>query len=148
MAGFDPKSENPVVVPVLAEELHAGVRRIPTGGVRVHKRVGKREENIDQPLRREQVEVRRVVRNQVVPGPLPVRHDGATMIVPVVKEVLKIEKQYILTEELHITKRTVEERHAEKVILRQEQADVERIDAAGNPVRKPRVRRNKVLPNE
>jgi uncharacterized protein (TIGR02271 family) len=174
----DPKVENTVVVPVLSEELQAGVRRVPTGGVRVHKHIERHEEVIDQPLRREHVEVRRVVRNQVVPGPLPVRHEGDTTIVPVVKEILKIEKQFILTEELHISKRTVEERHAETVLLRQEQAEVERIDAAGNPtgpapviggpravetssevsetsrkpilgpIRKAPVRRNKVLPNE
>ena len=131
---FDRKPEDPVVVPVLAEELEAGVRSVPTGGVRVHKRVGEHEEVIDQPLRREQVEVRRVVRNEVVPGPLPVRHEGETMVVPVVKEILKIEKQFVLTEELHITKRTVEERHAETVVLRHQQAEVERIDAAGNPI--------------
>jgi uncharacterized protein (TIGR02271 family) len=56
------------------------------------------------------------------------------MVIPVVKEGLKIEKQFVLTEELHISKRTVEERHAETVVLRQEEAEVERIDGAGNRV--------------
>jgi uncharacterized protein (TIGR02271 family) len=134
MNDFDQNPEEPLVVPVLAEELQAGVRKVPTGGVRVHKRVGEHEEVIDQALRSEKVEVRRVVRNEVVPGPLPVRHEGETMVIPVVKEGLKIEKQFVLTEELHISKRTVEERHAETVVLRQEEAEVERIDGAGNRV--------------
>jgi len=71
MNDFDQNPEEPLVVPVLAEELQAGVRKVPTGGVRVHKRVGEHEEVIDQALRNEKVEVRRVVRNEVVPGPCP-----------------------------------------------------------------------------
>jgi hypothetical protein len=35
---------------------------------------------------------------------------------------------------LHISKRAVEERHAETVVLRHEDAEVERIDGAGNRV--------------
>ncbi len=136
MGDFDrnPKADNSVVVPVISEEAIPGVRRVPTGGVRVKKRVGEDEEVIDQPLRSEQVEVRRVLRDQVVSGPLPVRHEGDTVIVPVVKEILRIEKQFILVEEIHVIKRLVEQRHVETVKLRHEQAEVERIDASGNPV--------------
>ncbi len=136
MGDFDRNSraDDSVVVPVISEEAIPGVRKVPTGGVRVKKRVGEDEEVIDQPLRSEQVEVRRVLRDQVVSGPLPVRHEGDTVIVPVVKEVLRIEKQFILVEEIHVVKRVVEQRHVETVKLRHEQAEVERIDAAGNPV--------------
>ncbi|MGA7409339.1 MAG: YsnF/AvaK domain-containing protein [Bryobacteraceae bacterium] len=135
MGDFDRDSrDDSIVVPVLSEELRRGVRRVPTGGVRVKKRVGEDEEIIDQPLRSEQVEVRRVLRDEVVSGPLPVRHEGDTVIVPVVKEILKTEKQFVLTEEIHVIKRVVEQRHVQRVALKHEQAEVERIDAAGNPV--------------
>jgi len=128
----DPKVDQPVVVPVVAEEMKAGVRSVPTGGIRINKRVGKREEIIDQPLRSEHIEVRRVVRNEVVSGPLPPRQEGDTLVVPVVKEVLKIEKQLILTEELYVTKRVEEKRHVETVILRHEHTTIDRIDGEGN----------------
>ncbi len=130
----DPTREQQVVVPVVSEEARPGVRRVPTGGVRVTKRIGEDEEILDQPLRSEYVEVRRIIRDEVVAGPLSVRHEGDTVIVPVVKEVLKTQKQFVLTEEIHVIKRVVEERHVERIVLKHEQAEVERLDAAGNPM--------------
>jgi hypothetical protein len=38
------------VVPVLAEELQVGTRAVPTGGVRVHRRVYEHDEAVDVPL--------------------------------------------------------------------------------------------------
>jgi len=118
-------------IPVVGEEATVGVRRVTTGGVRVHKNVREREEIVDQPLRREKVEVRRVVRNEVVSGPLPVRQEGDTTIIPVVEEVLVVEKRWVLKEELRLTKQRFEERHQERVLLRGEDAEVERFDAEG-----------------
>src|SRR5579884_3138648 len=118
-------------IPVVGEEATVGVRRVTTGGVRVHKNVREREEIVDQPLRREKVEVRRVVRNEVVSGPLPVRQEGDTTIIPVVEEVLVVEKRWVLKEELRLTKQRFEERRAERVVLRSEDANVERFDAEG-----------------
>lgn len=126
------ENQDTAAIPVVAEDLQTGVRRVTTGGVRVHKNVREHEEIIDQPLRRENIEVRRVVKDEVVAGPLPVRQDGNVTIVPVVKEVLKIERQWVLTEELHIVKHRTEERQQQSVTLRNEEADVRRIDAERN----------------
>src|SRR5690349_17205338 len=76
------------VVPVYEEKVQAGVEKVKTGGVRIHKTVEEHQEIIDQPLTTEDAEVRRVVKNEVVSGPLPNRQDGETLIIPVVKEVL------------------------------------------------------------
>jgi uncharacterized protein (TIGR02271 family) len=145
MSDSDPKHEpekyvEAATVPVIAEELQAGVRAVKTGAVRVTKTVQEHEEVLEQPLLAEHVEVRRVVKNQVVDGPLPTRTTGDTIIVPVVREMLKVEKQFVLTEELHITKRAVEELHEQKVTLRSEEAKVQRFDARGNPIELPDVR--------
>lgn len=158
--------EEPVVIPVISERLRPGVRKVRTGGVRVRKQVTEHEEVLEQQLVSEHAEVRRVIKNEVVSGPLPVRKNGDTIIVPVVKEVLKIEKQFVLTEELHITKRTTQETHAQTVVLQQENAIVERMDAEGNsigpaevvtrstepsmrdPVRRTPTRRNKIIREE
>lgn len=122
---------DPAAIPVVSEEATIGVRRVATGGLRVHKRVHEHEELVDQPLRREKADIRRVVRNEVVSGPLPVRQEGDTTIIPVVEEVLVFEKRWVLKEELHITKQRFEERRQERVVLRREDADVERFDAEG-----------------
>ncbi len=129
-----PEDSAETVVPVITEELHAGVRAVESGGVRIKKTVRERQEILDQPLMSEHVEVRRVVKNEIVAGPLPARKAGDAIIVPVVEEVLRIEKQFVLKEELHITKRREVRRHEQTVTLKQEQAEVERVDAEGNVV--------------
>jgi len=51
------------------------------------------------------IEIRRVVKNEVVDGPQGTRVVGDTIIVPVVKEVLRVEKEWVLVEEIHVTKK-------------------------------------------
>ena len=120
-----------VVVPVVAEQLQIEKRLVETGRVRVTKKVFEREEVIDEPLMREEVEVRRVAVNRHVSEPPPVRYEGETMIVPLFEEVLVVEKRLMLTEELHIIRRRVAERQPQRVTLRSEQARVERLEPEG-----------------
>jgi len=122
------------VVPVYEEKLNAGVKKVKTGGVRIHKTVEQHQEIIDQPLATEDVEVVRVVKNEVVSGPMANRQSGDTLIIPVVKEMLKVEKQWVLTEELHITKRRSETRSRQPVTIRRENVEIERTDAEGHSV--------------
>ena len=51
------------------------------------------------------------------------------MIVPIMEEVLVIEKRLILKEELHIHKRRVETHQPQQVTLRREEVRVERLDS-------------------
>ena len=117
-----------VVVPVVAEQLEVQKRTVEAGGVRIRKTVTEREEVVDEPLMREEVQVRRVPVNKVVEGPVPVRHVGNTMIVSLLEEVLVVEKRLMLKEELHITKEQVESYRPQRVRLRTEQAVVERVE--------------------
>ena len=120
-----------LVVPVVEEELQVGRRRVEAGRVRVTKKVHEREEVVDEPLLREEVEVERVPINRFVDGPVEVRHEGDVMIVPVLEEVLVTEKRLVLKEELHITKRRVEARDPQRVTLRSEEVSVDRLDGQG-----------------
>ena len=122
---------SPLVVPVIEEELQVGRRRVETGGVRVTKKVHEREEVIDEPLLKEEVEVERVSVNRVVDGPVEVRHEGDVMIVPVLEEVLVVEKRLVLKEELRVTRRRVETRNPQRVTLRAEEVSVERLGGLG-----------------
>ena len=108
------------------EELEVGKRTVETGRVQISKRVHEREEVVDVPLLREEVEIQRVAVNRVVEGPVAIRQEGDTTIVPVVEEVLVVEKRLMLKEELRITKRRVEEHRPQRVTLRSEDATVER----------------------
>jgi uncharacterized protein (TIGR02271 family) len=123
-----PESE-PVVIPVIHEELEVGKRRVETGaGVRVQKSAYEEEQVVDVPLLHEQVEVQRVPVDRVVDGPVAVRHVGDTIIVPVMQEVLVVQKQLRLVEELHIRRTRTERRDPRTVVLRKEEATVERLE--------------------
>ena len=122
-----------VVVPIIAEQLEIGKRRVEGGGVRIRKVVHEHEEVVDEPLLREEVQVKRVAVGRVVDGPVPVRHVGDTMIIPLLEEVLVVEKRLMLKEELHVKKAQVETHRPQRVTLRSEEAFVERVGDEAAP---------------
>ena len=128
------EKDEDLVIPIVREEVHAEAVPVATGGVRVTKRVESHDEIVEQELRKSHVEVKRVKTDRVVDGPQPVQRVGNTLIVPVVSEVLRIEKQWVLTEEIHITE--VEERETVRsnVTLNSEQAQIERLDSENNVI--------------
>jgi stress response protein YsnF len=130
---MDEKNEESVI-PIIHEEVHADAVPVVTGGVRVTKSVDSHDEIVEQALRKSHAEVKRVITNRVADGPQSARRVGDTLIVPVVSEVLKIEKQWVVTEEIHITERQEQETVQNKVTLNREHARVERLDRSGNTV--------------
>jgi uncharacterized protein (TIGR02271 family) len=121
------REDERIVMPVVAETLDVQKRKVQTGGVRIKKVVHEREEIVDEPLMREEVQVKRVPINRVVEAPVPVRHVGNTMIISLLEEVLVVEKRLMLKEELHITKGEVETYKPQRITLRTEEAVVERV---------------------
>jgi uncharacterized protein (TIGR02271 family) len=117
--------------PVMEEEVHVSKRIIDTGrGVRIHKTVSEREQVLDQPLLHDQLVVEHVPVGRVIAGSdIPqMRYEGDTLVVPVLEEVLVVQKQLLLKEEVHITRHRNEVRVPETVLLRSEQVTVERFD--------------------
>jgi len=123
-------------IPVIEEQLAFGTRTVETGrGVRIHKTVTEQQVTIDERLARDEVEVRRVAVDRVVApeeAPAP-RYEGNTLIVPVLEEVLVVERRLRIKEELHITRTRHEERYHDTVPLKAERVEVERFDEAGPP---------------
>ncbi|HEX6184750.1 MAG TPA: YsnF/AvaK domain-containing protein [Pyrinomonadaceae bacterium] len=126
--------EDDAVVPVVEEELRVGKRVVETGRVRVTKSVREREEVLDEPLVREEYDVERVPVNVFVGEPVGPRHEGDTLIVPVLEEVLVVEKRLLVREELRITRRQTEERETRRVTLLSEEVSVERTGPQDEPV--------------
>jgi uncharacterized protein (TIGR02271 family) len=122
-----------VVVPVLGEELKVGKRTVETGRVRVSKHVREEEQVVETPLIRESVDVERVAVNQMVEGPQAVRQEGDTTVIPVVEEVLVVEKRLMLKEEVRVTKRRAEVQEPVRAAVRREEVKIEHIrgDGAG-----------------
>jgi uncharacterized protein (TIGR02271 family) len=128
----DTRREAPLVLPVMEETLAVDTRPVETGRIRIRKVVHEREELVDPPLRRDDVEIERVAVNRVVEGPIPVRYEGDTMIVSLLEEVLIVETRLLLTEEVRITTRRTERHAPERVTLRREDVTIERVDLARN----------------
>lgn len=124
-------------IPVLQETLQVGKRTVDTGrGVRVHKTVTEEALRIDEALATQDLEIEHVPVNAWVDGPAPVqRHEGDTLVVPVLEEVLVVEKRLRLKEEIRIRARADVRHASEHVVLRSEQVTVERFDEgrAGMP---------------
>lgn len=127
-------AQDPLVIPVLREELRVGIRKVDTGGVRIHKTVRVHDEQVEASLLRDAVEVRRVPVDRVVAmSEAPAtRQEGDTLIVPVLEEVLVIEKRLRIKEEIHITRTARQEQLTESVTLRSEQVDIERFEAGSD----------------
>jgi uncharacterized protein (TIGR02271 family) len=121
------RSEDTLVRPVVAEELAVGKRQVDAGGVRVSTVVHEREEVVDEPLWADEIEVERVPVHRVIEKPVEIRSEGETVIVPVLEEVLVVEKRLMLKEEIRVTRRRREKHEPQRVTLRSEEARIERI---------------------
>jgi uncharacterized protein (TIGR02271 family) len=120
-----------IAIPVHQEELAIGKRIVDTGrGVRVRKSVEEVPVAIDELLQREEVTVRRVPVDRVVAladAPAP-RQEGDTLIVPVVEEIVVVERRLRIKEEIHITRIQHQDRVQDTVFLKSEEVAVERFD--------------------
>jgi stress response protein YsnF len=123
-SGGRPVSED--VIPLAEETATVGKREIVTGRVRVRTVTDTVEELAHADVRRETVEVTRVPIDRVVETAPEVRTEGDVTIVPVLEEVLVVEKRLVLKEELHIRRRVDTEAVAVPVSLRKQRAVVER----------------------
>jgi uncharacterized protein (TIGR02271 family) len=131
-----PPAQEPVAVPVIEEQLAVGTRTVDTGrGVRIHKTVSEQPVAIDEALVRDEVEICHVPVDRIVAAAdaPATRYEGDTLIVPILEEVLVVERRVRVREELHITRHQRQDRHAETVMLKSEQVSVERFDGPGSP---------------
>jgi len=117
------------VIPVIEEQLQVGKRVVETGSVRVSKTVHEEEVNVETPVVVEKLDIERIPINQYVESAPPaVRYEGDVMIVPILEEVVVVQKRLRLVEELRITKRQEHTQVSQPVILRREEVTVERRD--------------------
>ena len=119
--------DEPMVLPVLVEELDVQKRLVETGKVRITKVVHERETLVDEPLFHDKVAITRVPMQRVVDGPVPVREENGTTIISIVEEVLVVEKRLMLREEIHIRKQRIETHQPQRITLRSEEVQVERV---------------------
>ncbi|MGC2199360.1 MAG: YsnF/AvaK domain-containing protein [Stellaceae bacterium] len=122
------------VIPLLAEEVAVSKQVVETGRVQVVRVTHEREQLIDELLARETVEISRARIGQHVDAMPAVREEGDTIVIPIVEEVLVVERRLFLKEEVRIRRVRTTERHQESVTLRHQEAAVTRV-----PVETPAV---------
>ncbi|MEZ4728270.1 MAG: YsnF/AvaK domain-containing protein [Caldilineaceae bacterium] len=121
------KEGEATVIPVIQEEAHIDKRPVERNRMRVTKQVHTQDETIDVSLKQERVQVERIPVEQFVDTAAQPHYEGETLVIPVMEEVLVVEKKLRLKEEIRISKYTEEIPHEETVTLRREEVSVERI---------------------
>ena len=111
------------------EEIAIVRRRVPRGTVRVSKTTRSRPHLVRETLTHQRVEVERIPINAFVDVAPPLRQEGDVTILSVVEEVVVTERRLLLREEVRMRRVVTSETHAETVVLRTEEATIERIPA-------------------
>jgi uncharacterized protein (TIGR02271 family) len=119
------------VIPLVEETVRVGKREVRGGTVRVRTVVDTVEELARAELHGEKVDVTRVPVDCEIDRAPEVRTEDGVTIIPVVEEVLVVEKRLVLKEELHVRRQQTTENVEVPVTLRRQRAVVERVTADG-----------------
>ncbi len=124
--------EQQLIIPVIEEIASVDKQVVVTGKVRIEKQVEEKSEAVNVNLQHDEYTIRRVTRNEYVDEGVPqVRHEGNTLIIPVVKEVFV--KRLLLVEEVHIIKDIVTTSEQVNISLRKETVTINRTTDNENP---------------
>jgi stress response protein YsnF len=113
-------------IPLTAEELHVEKRSVVTGRVRVKTVVDSFEQIVKESLKTERLETTRMEIGKEIDTIPPVRTEGDTTVIPVVEEVLIVEKRLFLKEEIHVRRVVSNDQVEAPVTLRKQRAVIER----------------------
>ena len=78
------------------------------------------------------VERHQVLRRAIEVAP-PISHEGDITIIPVVEEIVVVERRLVLKEEIRIRRVSTKEQHQETVVLREQEAVITREEAGSQP---------------
>jgi len=118
-------------IPLVEERITVGKQSVESGRIRVRVEVDTREEKVAQDLVHDEVDIERVPKNIPLTEVPSVRLEGNTTIIPVVEEVLVVEKQLVLVEEIHLHKRAISQTTDVPVTIRSERAVIDDGNQAG-----------------
>ena len=124
------EQEEVAAIPLVEERLEISKREVETERLRVRISVEEREDSVPVELSHDDIEIERIPRNiplSELPG---VRLEGSTTIIPVVEEVVVVEKRLVLVEEIHVRRKTATRTEEIPVTLRSERAAIERDQGA------------------
>jgi uncharacterized protein (TIGR02271 family) len=112
--------------PVVEERLRIDKTVSESDRVFIRTSVLERTEYAELDLHSGQAVIERLAVNRVVDAPPAIRQEGDTIVVPVVEEIMVVEKRLLLKEEIRIRRHEVVEHIRQPVRLRSEEVSLER----------------------
>jgi uncharacterized protein (TIGR02271 family) len=118
-----------IKIPIIEKQLIVSKQLIEKASVRITKEVTHSEEVVQTGGFEETLTVVSIPMNIYVENaPPPVRYEGDTLIIPVLREEIVVVKRLLLVEELHVTKNSIQTTAEQAVSLRKESITVIRTD--------------------
>ena len=118
--------EQTEIVPIVEERLRVDKVERDQSRVVIRIKVSERTEYAELDLQGKAVVVERTPINRVVDAAPSVRREGDTLVVPVIEEIMVVEKRLLLKEEVRVRQEPVTRHVREFVVLRSEEASVDR----------------------
>jgi uncharacterized protein (TIGR02271 family) len=125
--GEETKDKDQVVVPLHAEELSVAKRRVVTGQVKVGTVTRESEHLIEELLEHEHVEIERIAIGKQVDKAPPVREEGDTLIIPILEEIVIVERRLLLKEEVRVRRIRKKQPYQERMVIRKQEAVITRL---------------------
>jgi uncharacterized protein (TIGR02271 family) len=114
------------VIPVIEEYVKVDKLEVEVGRLNIRKKIKEQDEIITVPLFHDEFNIQHVEIGKQVDGALPeVRFEGDTIVIPVLREEVIIQKRLMLVEEVRITKHKIESNYEQQVTLRKEEVVIE-----------------------
>lgn len=120
-------------IPLVQENLTVAKHSVETGRVRIRTVVDEKLVRVSEQLERDDVTIERVSVNREVTEAPEVREENGVLIVPVLEEVVVVEKRLFLKEELHVHRNRRSEPIDEAVRVRSMRVEAERV-GSNDPV--------------
>jgi stress response protein YsnF len=121
------ESNEEIVVPLHEEGVSIAKKRVVTGPLRISTVTHQEEALVDETLTQENVEVERTAVNRFVDRMPSVREEGETLVIPIVEEILRVERRLLLKEEVRVRRTWATRRHEERVKIRKQHAIITRL---------------------
>jgi len=121
-------------VPLVEERLRVDIRPVDLGEIEVRKTVETVEETWFEPVDHEEAEIERVRVNRNVDAPELPHQEGEWLVVPVMEELIVVQKQLVVVEEIRIRKHRVTEQQEIRETVRRERASVDDHRTEATPI--------------
>lgn len=121
------KDKDQVVVRLHAEEVSVAKKQVVTGQVKVGTITRESEQLVEELLEHDHVEIGRTAIGRQVDKAPAVREEGDTLIIPILEEIVVVERRLLLKEEVRIRRVREKQPYQERVVVRRQEAVITRL---------------------